>query len=67
MATQQIGHYHAPTQRCVRMGEMQGVEDEGAESVLKYMTKPESDSNEADWLLWHTALIVLGLTAKPVP
>ena len=34
---------------------MQGAEDEGAGSVLKYMTKPESDSNEADWLLWHTA------------
>ena len=33
------------------MGEMQGAEDEGAGSVLKYMTKPESDSNAADWLL----------------
>ena len=33
------------------MGEMQGVEDEGAESVLKYMTKPEPDGNAADWLL----------------
>ena len=41
--------------RCVRMAKMQGAEDEGAGSVLKYMTKPESDSNEADWLLWHTA------------
>ena len=38
-------------QRCVRMAKMQGAEDEGAGSVLKYMTKPESDSNEADWLL----------------
>ena len=37
--------------RCVRMAKMQGDEDEGAGSVLKYMTKPESDSNEADWLL----------------
>ena len=37
--------------RCVRMAKMQGAEDEGAGSVLKYMTKPESDSNEADWLL----------------
>ena len=37
------------------MAKMQGAEDEGAGSVLKYMTKPESDSNEADWLLWHTA------------
>ena len=36
---------------CVRMAKMQGAEDEGAGSVLKYMTKPESDSNEADWLL----------------
>ena len=36
------------------MAKMQGAEDEGAESVLKYMTKPESDSNEADWLLSHT-------------
>ena len=36
------------------MAKMQGAEDEGAGSVLKYMTKPESDSNEADWLLWHT-------------
>ena len=34
---------------------MQGAEDEGAGSVMKYMTKSESDSNEADWLLWHTA------------
>ena len=51
MATQQIGYYHAPAQRCVRMGEMQGVEDEGAGSVQKYMTKPESDGNAADWLL----------------
>ena len=41
--------------RCVRMAKTQGTEDEGAGSVLKYMTKPESDSNEADWLLWHTA------------
>ena len=30
------------------MAKMQGAEDEGAGSVLKYMTKPESDSNEAD-------------------
>ena len=37
--------------RCVRMAKMQGAEDEGAGSVLKYMIKPESDSNEADWLL----------------
>ena len=36
--------------RRVRMVKMQGAEDEGAGSVLKYMTKPESDSNEADWL-----------------
>ena len=33
------------------MAKMQGAEDEDAGSVLKYMTKPESDSNEADWLL----------------
>ena len=39
------------TQRCVRMVKMQGDEDEGAGSVVKYMTKPESDSNEAVWLL----------------
>ena len=37
--------------RCVRMAKMQGAEDEGAGCVLKYMTKPESDSNAADWLL----------------
>ena len=37
--------------RCVRMAKMQDAEDEGAGSVLKYMTKPETDSNEADWLL----------------
>ena len=30
------------------MVKMQGAEDEGAVSVLKYMTKPESDSNAAD-------------------
>ncbi|MCI6252782.1 MAG: DUF1016 N-terminal domain-containing protein, partial [Bacteroidales bacterium] len=35
------------TQRCVRMVKMQGAEDEGAGSVLKYMTKPEDDSNAA--------------------
>ena len=33
------------------MAKMQGAEDEGAGSVLKYMTKPESDSNAADWPL----------------
>ena len=33
------------------MGEMQGAEDEGAGSVVKYMTKRESDGNAADWLL----------------
>ena len=33
------------------MTKMQGAEDEGAGSVLKNMTKPESDSNEADWTL----------------
>ena len=33
------------------MAKMQDAEDEGGESVLKYMTKPESDSNAADWLL----------------
>ena len=37
--------------RRVRMAKMQGAENEDAGSVLKYMTKPESDSNEADWLL----------------
>ena len=36
------------------MGEMQGAKDEGAGSVLKYMTKPESDGNEADWPLSRT-------------
>ena len=35
----------------LRMVKMPGAEDEGAGSVLKYMTKPESDSNAADWLL----------------
>ena len=48
-------HFGFTPRRCVRMAKMQGAEDEGAGSVLKYMTKPESDSNEADWLLWHTA------------
>ena len=33
------------------MAKMQGAEDEGEGSVLKYMTKTESNSNEADWLL----------------
>ena len=37
--------------KCVRMAKMQGAEDEGAGSVLKNMTKPESNSNEAVWLL----------------
>ena len=40
-----------PGVRHVRMVKMQGAEDEGAGSVLKYMTKPESDSNTADWPL----------------
>ena len=37
-------------ERCARMAKMQGAEDESAGSVLKYMTKSDSDSNEADWL-----------------
>ena len=37
--------------RCVRMVKMQDAEDEDVGRVLKYMTKFESDSNEADWLL----------------
>ena len=44
-------HIWIHPQRCVRIAKMQGAEDEGAGSVLKYMTKPESDSNAADWLL----------------
>ena len=44
-------HIWLHLRRCVRMAKMPGTEDEGAGSVLKYMTKPESDSNEADWLL----------------
>ena len=49
----------APGLRCVRMVKMQGTEDEGAGSVLKYMTKPESDSNAADWPLWHADLLTV--------
>ena len=41
------------------MVKMQGTEDEGAGSVLKYMTKPESDSNAADWPLWHADLLTV--------
>ena len=44
-------HILTHTRRCVRMVKMQGAEDEGAGSVLKYMTKPEDDSNAADWPL----------------
>ena len=44
-------HIVTHTRRCVRMVKMQGAEDEGAGSVLKYMTKPEDDSNAADWPL----------------
>ena len=33
------------------MAKMQGAEDEGAGSVLKYMAKPETDNHAADWLL----------------
>ena len=36
---------------CVRMVKMQGTEDEVAGNVLKYMIKPEDDSNAADWPL----------------
>ena len=41
------------------MVKMQGTEDEGTGSVLKYMTKPESDSHAADCPLWHSALLRL--------
>ena len=41
------------------MVKMQGAEDEGAGSVLKYMTKPESDSNAADWPLRHADLLTV--------
>ena len=44
-------HFGFTPRRCVRMAKMQGAEDEAAGSVLKYMSKPESVSNEADWLL----------------
>ena len=64
IATQQIGYYDTPPWRCVRMAKMQGAEDEDAGSVLKYMTKPESDSNEADWLLWHTATRFFGKASE---
>ena len=37
------------------LGGMQGAEDEDAGSVPKYITKPKSDSNAADWPLWHAA------------
>ena len=33
------------------------AEDEGAGSVPKYITKPKSDSNAADWPLWHAAIL----------
>lgn len=33
------------------MAKMQGAKDEGAGSVLKYLTKPEIDNHAADWLL----------------
>ena len=33
------------------MAKMQDAKDEGAGSLLKYMTKPEPDSHAADWLL----------------
>ena len=49
----------APGLRCVRLVQMPGTEDEGAGSVLKYMTKPESDSNAADWPLWHADLLTV--------
>ena len=39
----------------LRMVKMPGAEDEGAGSVLKYMTKPESDGNATDWLFSRTA------------
>ena len=60
----QNAHFGLPPRRCVRMAKMQGAEDEGAGSVQKYMTKPESDSNAADWLLWHTAHVNILLTCK---
>ena len=44
-------HILTRPQRSVRLAMMQGAEDEGAGSVLKYMTKPEDDSNAADWPL----------------
>ena len=44
-------HILTHTRRCVSTVELHGAEDEGAGSVLKYMTKPEDDSNAADWPL----------------
>ena len=41
------------------MVKLQGAEDEGAGSVLKYMTKPKSDSYAADWPLWHADLLTV--------
>ncbi|MDD6594194.1 MAG: hypothetical protein PUF09_08090 [Bacteroidales bacterium] len=40
---------------------MQGAEDEGAENPPIYTTKPEDDSNAADWQFCPTAL------ALPLP
>ena len=39
------------TRRCVRMVKMQGAEDEGAGSVLKYMTKPKTIATQQIWPL----------------
>ena len=41
----------ARTRRCVRMAKMQGDEEEGAGSVLKYMSKSEDVRDASDWPL----------------
>ena len=45
--------------RCVRIVKTQSAEDDGSGSVLKYMTKPKSDSYAADWPLWHADLLTV--------
>ena len=40
------------------MAKMQGARDEGAGSVLKYMTKPETDSNRLA-IMTHRRLLMI--------
>ncbi len=46
--------YHKSDIRFVRTGQMPGAENKADGNILRYVTKAEDDSNEADGLLSQT-------------